>query len=242
MGMRTLEMKIPIPEIKGGRLVCAELKNGYISAQIEFLDERIMGITEQLEFRIDPNQFEGEWLKYKLNDFNQNKILDLYEQAKKQERLHSFTCVMLEPSIVKEEVAGIRPTVEEKVVCNKNVIPTVTTQKTWSKILKGYNPARNSRQMTITEFICFTLFLVKKYINEGYTVSKAWELVWKEKNIIGGSRPKVFSNDLRDEEGSFWSVDGWDMNSYGELCPAGIRKYSKESANNIQGISLISMD
>ena len=33
--MRTLEMKIAIPEVKGGRCVSAEMKDGYILAKFE---------------------------------------------------------------------------------------------------------------------------------------------------------------------------------------------------------------
>lgn len=224
--MKRLEVKTTIPEIKGGRCISAEVKDGYILTMFEIEEEGECNPISQseLECRIDPNTFAGEWLDHEPTSDRQKETLMLYKEAKAKGRLHAFTCMRVDPSIL-----------DGKLVYQKGLPPaTGLSQRKWSKILKEYCPSRNSRQMTRTEFACRNLFLIQElYESRKYTVDEAWQAVCDDSRNIGhyynsdtkghfeptGSREvcdfcdlantwKFIAEDPWEEVGGFWAAGG----------------------------------
>ena len=229
--MRTLEMKIAIPEVKGGRCVCmsTEMKDGYILAKFEIEEETEKNETSsifesELECKIDPNIFAGEWLNHQPTTRRQKETLNLYLDAKANGRLHTFTCMTIDPSVK-----------DGKLVYQKG-LPIITgfSQNQWEKMLKDYNPSRNSRQMTRTEYACRNLFLIQKLVKSGYEIEEAWKVVCDDSRKIAyycnpdnlkyvpeptGSREvcgfcdlgntwKLIAEDPWDVSGGFWAAGG----------------------------------
>ncbi len=243
--MRTLEMKIAIPEVNGGRCISAKMEDGYILAKFEIGENETSSISEselesridpnifigenetssipeselesridpnifigenetssipeselesridsnifigesetssisesELECRIDPNIFAGAWLEHQPTSKSQKRILDLYQDAKAKGRLHAFTCMTIDISIK----GG-------KWVYQKGLpIKTGFSQRKWAEILKDYNPSRNSRMMTLTEFACRNLYLIQELVGSGYEIAKAWKAVCDDSRKIG---------------------------------------------------------
>ena len=199
--MRTLEMKIAIPEVNGGRCIS----------------------ESELECRIDPSIFAGAWLEHQPTSRRQKETLDLYQDAKAKGRLHAFTCMTIDTSVK-----------DGKLVYQKGLpIKTGFSQRQWAKMLKEYNPSRNSRQMTRTEYACRNLYLIQKFVESGYEIA-AWEAVCDDSRKIGhycnsdnpkndfeptGSREvcgfcdlgnawKFLAEDPWEEAGGFWAAGG----------------------------------
>lgn len=55
-------------------------------------------------------------------------------------------------------------------------------------MLKDYNPSRNSRQMTRTEYACRNLYLIQKLVESGYEIAEAWKTVCYDSRKIGHYR------------------------------------------------------
>lgn len=227
--MRTLEMKIAIPEVKGGRCVSTEMKDGYILAKFEIEEETEKNETSsifesELECKINPNIFAGEWLNHQPTTRRQKDTLDIYLDAKANGRLHTFTCMTIDPSVR-----------DGKLVYQKGLpIETGFSQNEWAKMLKDYNPSRNSRQMTLTEYVCRNLFLIQKLVKSGYEIEEAWKVVCDDSMKIGhyrnsdnpkhdfeptgsrkvcgfcdlGNARKIIAEDPWDNYGWFWTVGG----------------------------------
>lgn len=223
--MRTLEMKIAVPEVNGRRCISVEKEDGYISAKFEIGENETSSTSEsELECKIDPNIFAGAWLKHQPTTRKQEETIALYHYAKAKGRLHAFACMTIDASVK-----------DGKVVYQKG-LPIITgfSQREWAKMLKDYNPSRNSRQMTRTEYICRNLFLIQKLVKSGYGIAEAWEEVCDNSRKIGhyrnsdnpkndfeptGSREvcgfcdlgnvcKVLAEDPWDETGGFWYASG----------------------------------
>ena len=223
--MRTLEMKIAIPEVNGGRCISAEMKDGYVLAKFEIGENETSSISEsELECRIDPSIFVGAWLEHQPTSRRQKETLDLYQDAKAKGRLHAFTCMTIDTSVK-----------DGKLVYQKGLpIKTGFSQRQWAKMLKDYNPSRNSRQMTRTEYACRNLFLIQRLVESGYEIAEAWEAVCDDSRKIGhyrnsdnpkndfeptGSREvcgfcdlgnawKFLAEDPWEEAGGFWAAGG----------------------------------
>lgn len=223
--MGTLEMKITIPEVKDGRCVSTEMKDGYILAKFEIEENETLPISEsELECKIDPSIFAGAWLEHQPTTRRQEETLTLYQDAKAKGRLHTFTCMTIDTSVK-----------DGKLVYQKGLpIKTGFSQNQWAKMLKDYNPSRNSRQMTRTEYACRNLFLIQRLVESGYEIDEAWKAVCDDSRKIGryrnsdnpkydfeptGSREvcgfcdlgntwKFLAEDPWEEAGGFWSAGG----------------------------------
>lgn len=258
--MSTLEMKIAIPEVKGGRCVWAEMKEGYILAKFVIGEnEENSSVSEsELECRIDPNIFAGEWLEHQPTTLRQEETLTLYQEAKAKGRLHAFTCMTVDPSIK-----------DGKLVYQKGLpIRTGFSQRQWAKMLKEYNPSRNSRQMTRTEYACRNLFLIQRLVESGYKIEDAWRAVCDDSREIGhyrnsenpkgdfeptGSREvcgfcdlanawKFIAEDPWEEGGGFWAAGG--DYDYGSNCNpvAGLFHNYNVDYEDIHGVGMLALD
>lgn len=257
--MRTLEMKIAIPEVNGGRCVSAELKDGYILAKFETEENETNFISDsKLECKINPNIFEGEWLEHQPTTRGQKNTLTLYQEAKAKGRLHTFTCMTIAPSVK-----------DGKLVYQKGLpIKTGFSQSQWEKMLKDYNPSRNSRQMTLTEYACRNLFLIQKLVESGYEIKAAWKAVCDDSRKIGhyrnsakhkndseptGSREvcgfcdlgnswKFLAEDPWNEIGGFWIADG-SYCCYGNGRPvAAFTHFNNVDFIDLNGVGMIALD
>lgn len=150
---RTSEMKIEIPEVNGGRCIS----------------------ENELECRIDPNTFAGAWLEHEPTTLWQKNILDVYQDAKAKGRLHAFTCMTIDASVV-----------DGKLVYQKGLpIETGFYPMDWAEMLKAYNPSRNSRMMARIEYVCRNLYLIQKLVKAGCEIAKAYEMVCDDSREIG---------------------------------------------------------
>lgn len=258
--MSTLEMKIAIPEVKGGRCVLAEMKEGYILAKFVIGEnEENSSVSEsELECRIDPNIFAGEWLEHQPTTRRQEETLTLYQEAKAKGRLHTFTCMTVDPSIK-----------DGKLVYQKGLpIRTGFSQRQWAKMLKEYNPSRNSRQMTRTEYACRNLFLIQRLVESGYKIEDAWRAVCDDSREIGhyrnsenpkgdfeptGSREvcgfcdlanawKFIAEDPWEEAGGFWAAGGYSYSSSYYYPVADLDHYGNVDDENYDGVGMLALD
>lgn len=207
--MKTLKMKIAIPELEGGRCVSAKVKDDYILTEFEFEEETkekeeyitsyvsksefeeekkeyaTSYISEsKLECRIYPNFFRGAWLEHKPTTVRQKELLTLYQDARAKGRLHDFTCMTIDPFFIRDEKSIFKW--EGKLIYYKGLpIKPTFTQSQWSLILKKYNRSRNSRQMTRTEYVCRNLFLIQRLVESGYKIDEAWKAVCDDSRNIG---------------------------------------------------------
>lgn len=174
--MRTLKMKIAIPEVIGGRCVS----------------------DSELECKIDPSIFAGAWLEHQPTTKKQEEILTLYQDAKAKGRLHTFTCMKIDPSVK-----------DGKIVYQKGLpIKTEFSRNEWEQMLQEYNPSRNSRQMTRTEHANKKLFLIWKLVESGYGIDTAWKAVCDNSKKIGHTDAwKFLAKDPWEEKGGFWVAD-----------------------------------
>ena len=175
--MTTVEMKIKIPKVNGGRLISAEMRDGYLLTKFEIGENLTYSISEsELECRIDPNTFEGEWLEHKPTTKRQKEMLALYQDAKAKDRLHAFTCMTIDASVE-----------NEKVLYKKGLEPeTSLSILQWENLFKACYPSRNSRLMTRTEYVCRNLFLIRRMVEVGgYKIEDAWESVCDDSKRIG---------------------------------------------------------
>lgn len=126
--------------------------------------QRAIAFENAMECRVNPNTFEGEWLKHYPTTKNQKMHLDLYLNAKKKGTLHPFTCMRIDPSIE-----------DGKLVYQRGLQPaTKLSLSKWKELIKNYAPSRNSRQMTLTEYACRNLFLIQQLVEAGYERKDAW--------------------------------------------------------------------
>lgn len=258
--MKRLEVKTAIPEIKGGRCISAKVKDGYIPTVFEIEEEGEYNLISQseLECRIDPNIFAGVWLEHQPTTRRQKETLDLYLDAKAKGRLHTFTCMTIDPSVK-----------DGKLVYQKGLpIKTGFSQRQWAKMLKEYNPSRNSRQMTRTEYACRNLLLIQRLVESGYEIEEAWKNICDDSKKIGhyrnsdnpkgtfeptGSREvcgfcdlgnawKLIAEDPWEEAGGFWAAGGY-YDDYSDYDPvAGLFHVSCVYDDYDCGVGMLALD
>lgn len=200
--MRAVEMKIAIPEVEGGRCILTEIEDGYILLTFAVEESEKSSISSELECRIDPNIFAGEWLEHQPTTKAQKEMLDLYQDAKAKGRLHAFTCMTVEPSF--DYYIG-------KLRYEKGLkVNTGYSAKQWESWLRHYDPIRNSRMMTRTEYVCRNLFLIQKLVVEsGYEIAKAWEEVCDNSQNLGNFHKKEGKDDFRFEPSGSREICGF---------------------------------
>lgn len=229
--MKTIEMKISVPD--GGRFSSIELRDSCILVKFSFEEvgdkrENTSHVSENnFECRINPEVFslDEEWFNHNPTTEKQKQIKTLFLDAKAKGRLHAFTCMTIDPSIK-----------DGKLAYEKGRKPAVGfSQKVWRELLEDYNPKRNTRQMTKTEYACKCLFIIQKRVNSGYEIDEAWADVCDNSKRIGhyynsnitmrgdfeptGSKEvcgfcdlanttKLLAEDPWDEVGGFWKASG----------------------------------
>lgn len=129
------------------------------------------------EIEIDPRNFEGGcWINHHPTTRIQEQTLGIYLDAKKNGRLKPFTVMSIDPTVI-----------NGKLVYQKGM-PIVTgySDKEWKKMARDYNPSRNSRQTTLTEYVIRNIFLINKLIeSENYEITEAWEAVCDNSSKLG---------------------------------------------------------
>ena len=134
-------------------------------------------------------------------------------------------------------------------------------------MLKEYNPSRNSRQMTRTEYACRNLYLIQKFVESGYEIA-AWEAVCDDSRKIGhycnsdnpkndfeptGSREvcgfcdlgnawKFLAEDPWEEAGCFWAAGGG-YHDYSCNNPVAdlFHSYGVDDGN-VNGVGMLALD
>lgn len=130
-------------------------------------DIKLVTEPDEFECRINPFLLKRELLEHKPTTGYQERILKVYQKAKDEGKLYAFTCMTIDPSIK-----------YGKLVYKKGMTPAVGFSiKKWKKLLKKYNPSRNSRMMSETEYACRELFRIQRLVESGYEIEKAWEIV-----------------------------------------------------------------
>lgn len=218
----------------------------------------------KLECRIDPKILAKEWTKLnpELSRFDYDyttarikNLWDLFMEARFEGRLHAFTCMTIDPSIKNGKLVyqkGLRPAVEQ------------FKAKEWEKLLKEYNPSRNSRQMTPTEYSCRNLLIILKLMESGCGKSQAWEAVCVNSEKIGhysdyatfeptGSREvcgfcdlanahKILAKDPWDKDSDYW-IGGGSINCIGRRSPvANMEKICGYDYVDNYGVGMLAMD
>ena len=97
--------------------------------------------NEKFEVRIDPRTFEGEWLQHKPVSHAEQEAIKTYKKQKRRGELPVFTCMNIDPAFVNNEL-----------VYEKGLIPAVGySYPFWRRVIREYDPTRNSRIMSITD-------------------------------------------------------------------------------------------
>lgn len=246
-------MKIMNPD--KGRFSFGDVKEA--DAQVKFKLDKSEE-NKIFERKIDPETFKGEWLNHIPTTANQKMILNLYQNAKANGRLHTFTCMAIDPSIK-----------DGKLVYEKGLKPAVGfSQKECEKMLKEYDPSRNSRQMTRTEYACRCLFIIQELVKSGYEVDEAWIVVCDNSTEIGhygnsynaeccfeptGSREivgfydlgntwKLLAEDPWHKDDGYWAAGGNYCDS-GYECPvADLCHFDDVDDVNDGGVAMLALD
>ena len=133
--------------------------------------------TNEYERKIDPFAFsmDAEWMRYEPVTPWQRKTKELFLDAKAKGKLHSFTCMAIDPAVV-----------DGKLVYQKGLPSAIGYGRTtWNKLLKNYAPSRNSRQLAETEYACKNLHIIGKLVEEEkWDSSKAWYTVCDDSREI----------------------------------------------------------
>ncbi len=168
-------------------------------------EKKIYIPQSKLERRINPFDFptEADWMQYEPRTDNQKKIKDLFLDARAKDRLHSFTCMAIAPSL--DSITGeliYQPGLPSAVEHSNNF---------WQKIFRSYDPNRNSRQMAQTEYVCKCLFIIWKLVEERYwDYREAWYMVCDYSNNYGKHSRKL---------GYFGKTKlGFEPTGKGEIC------------------------
>lgn len=135
----------------------------------------------EFEVRIDPNTFEGEWLQHKPISHAEMEAIKTYKKQKRRGELPVFTCMSIDPAFVNNEL-----------VYEKGLVPAVGySYPFWRRVIREYDPTRNSRMMSITEYQYRNMFIVQRLFQAGWSVEDSWKAVFRDSKDIGNFRHSI---------------------------------------------------
>lgn len=191
--------------------------------------KKILLPQSEFERRIDPLLFQpdADWLQHEPKSDNQNKIKNLFLDARANDRLHRFTVMAIDPSI--DPDTG-------EVVYQPGLPPAVGySYNWWVTKLEAYDRSRNSRVKSLTEWACENLELIRRLVEwKRVSVKEAWDAVCDHSAKLGhfadssnaqdwfeptGSREvcgfydrgnvcKILAEDPWEKAGGFWAAGG----------------------------------
>lgn len=180
---------------------------------------------EKYEVKIDPFIFPAFIDCWAPKSQNQQKLLDCFLDAKRNDRLHTFTCMCLDPSfsIRDDEEVPIPPKCFQhnsteyaslssikQLIFVKDTLPGINiSPQDWISLFKSFNPHRNSRLMSRTEYICKCIYIILKLMDLGWRVEHAFEAVCDDSQAIGNYKP--YWSDLVNLTGSYEEAGFYDL-------------------------------
>jgi len=221
------EIKVNVPE---GQLISAEVKDGVCTLCIEVAEEMIPEVVSSIQeeddifvcIKASELSFDDEFMKHKPKTKREKEFKDLLEEVIKK-GIADFWRPRMDPTLDKAGNICFRAGKEPAISNSYNW---------WRDNAKKFNPKRKSRLGTKSQYIAFLGVLMKALVDEGWTVSEAWDSVCNDSKKLGhyrnsekakrkveptGSREIVGFYDLantckllaEDEEaGGFWLASG----------------------------------
>ena len=182
--MNTTQMEI---NVSGRRIEVGIMPNGETKILVESAvaplivpEKKIMLPRSEFERHIDPLlfQLDADWLKYEPRTDRQKQTKELFLDARVKGRLHTFTCMAIDPSF--DPVTG-------EVVYQPGLPPAVgKSYNWWEGTFNDYAPERNSRVLTRTEGVCKNLELIRRLVTwKKVSVEKAWDAVCDSSGSLG---------------------------------------------------------
>lgn len=167
------------------------------------------------EVKINPfdfPKFDGPFSRTS-NSKNEEDLLDCFLDAKRNDRLHTFTCMCLDPSFsIRDDEYEIpippaclaTPSYRRKypygssetlssikqLIFVKDTLPGINiSPNDWLLLFRKFNPIRNSRLMTRTEYVCRCIHIIIKLVEFGFSANDAFNMVCNNSEIIGNYSP-----------------------------------------------------
>ncbi len=209
------------------------------------------------EVKINPfdfPKFDGPFSRTP-NSKNEDDLLNCFLDAKRNDRLHTFTCMCIDPSfsIKDNDVVPIPPpclappsyrrkypygSLEllssiKQLIFVKDTIPGINVSPNdWLLLFKRFNPMRNSRLMTRTEYVCRCIYIIIKLVEFGFSSNSAFDMVCNNSSTIGNYSP-VYDN-LCKLTGSNKIVDFYDLANTSKILAPDPWESNPYSLNSVQ--------
>lgn len=169
-------------KVSNARITKAEvLENSICKLTIETEIEERSNLTKNDDIFVlieaSKLNLEDKFMQYEPKTDEQRKFKGLLTNAIKS-GLKDFYRPKFDPSFVDIKHDNICYSVGNKPAVGKSY-------NWWSKIAKAYCPERNSRLGTKTEYIVFLGVLLKRLVDKGWTVEKAWYAVCNDSKDLG---------------------------------------------------------
>ena len=161
----------------------------------------------EFEIRVDPNTFHGEWLKHKPIGHSEEMAMKLFKKERRKNELPVFACMAIDPSIVNGQI-----------VYGKGMIPAVGyNYPFWKRVLREYDPTRNSRMMSKTEYVYRNMLIVQQLYENGWSVEDSWKAVFRDSKKVGVFRHSIEGKSEMQPTGSYKIGDFYDLGNTRKL-------------------------
>ena len=159
------------------------------------------------EIRVDPNTFHGDWLNHKPISCAEEVAIKTYQRDKRRGELPTFSCMTVDPAIK-----------DGKLVYEKGLKPAIGfNYPFWKRILREFDPTRNSRMMSKTEYIYRNMLIVQNLFEAGWSVEDSWKAVFRDSKEIGVFRHTIQGNYKMQPTGSYQIGGFYDLGNTRKL-------------------------
>lgn len=159
------------------------------------------------EIRVDPNTFRGKWLNHKPIGYAEKFALKMFKKARWRDELPVFVCMTIDPSFVNGEL-----------VYEKGLIPAVGyNYPFWRRTLREFDPTRNSRMMSKSEYNYRNLLIVQSLFEAGWSVEDSWKAVFRDSEGIGVFKHTIEEESVMKPTGSFQIGGFYDLGNTRKL-------------------------
>ena len=178
------EIKINVPE---GQLISVEVKDGVCTLRFEVAEEMIPEVKKS-EVVSSIQEEDDIFVCIKASELSLNDEFMQYQPKIEIEKKFKY----LLKEVIKEGIADfwrprMDPSIEQGKICFKlGMEPAVGKScQWWRDNAKKFNPKRNSRLGTKSQYIAFLGVLIKTLVAEGWNIDEAWYAVCNDSKELG---------------------------------------------------------